>query len=60
MRNLKKKMLNIFHDFIPNRTILCGAQHARWFNDKIKKRMTSIVPNVNLQSLATILFMLLL
>ena len=53
-------MLNIFYDFIPNKTILCGAQHPRWFNDKIKKRMTSIVAKVNLQSLATILFMLLL
>ena len=40
--------------------ILCGAQHPRQFNDKIKKRMTSIVAKVNLQSLATMLFMLLL
>ena len=32
-----KTLLNIFHNFIPNKIILCDDKDPPWMNDKIKK-----------------------
>ena len=32
-----KTLLNIFHDFIPNKIILCDDRDPPWMNDEIKK-----------------------
>ena len=29
-------MLNIFHNFIPNKNIICNEKGTPWFNNKIK------------------------
>ena len=32
-----KTLINIFHNFIPNKTILCDDKDPAWMNDEIKK-----------------------
>ena len=32
-----KTLLNIFHDFIPNKIIVCDDRDLPWMNDEIKK-----------------------
>ena len=35
-----KTILNIFHNYIPNRTILFNNKHPPWFNNEIRKILT--------------------
>ena len=32
-----KTLLNIFHNFIPNKIIVCDDRDPPWMNDEIKK-----------------------
>ena len=34
--NMNKTMLNIFHNFIPNKNIICNDKDPPWFNNQIK------------------------
>ena len=36
-----KTLLNIFHNFIPNKIILCDDKDPPWMNDEIKKWIKS-------------------
>ena len=35
-----KTILNIFHNYIPNKTILCNEKDPAWFNNEIRKILT--------------------
>ena len=35
-----KTILNIFHNYIPNKTILCNDKDPPWFNNEIRKILT--------------------
>ena len=35
-----KTTLNIFHNYIPNKTILCNDKDPPWFNNEIRKILT--------------------
>ena len=35
-----KTILNIFHNFIPSRTILCNDKDPPWFNNETRKILT--------------------
>ena len=35
-----KTILNIFHNYIPNKTILCNDKDPLWFNNDIRKILT--------------------
>ena len=32
-----KTILNIFHNYIPNKTIICTDRDPQWFNNEIRK-----------------------
>ena len=38
--SLPKKILNIFHNYIPKKTILCNGKDPPWFNNDIRKILT--------------------
>ena len=35
-----KTILNIFHNYIPNKTILCNDKDPPWFNNEIRRILT--------------------
>ena len=35
-----KRILNIFHNYIPNKTILCNDKDPPWFNNEIRNILT--------------------
>ena len=41
-----KMLLNIFHNFIPNKSILCDDKYPPWMNEEIKKLAISMSKKV--------------
>ena len=57
---LNQTALNIFHNFIPKKTILCYNRHPPWISERknkslIKKKMASLVVNRNFLILTILL-----
>ena len=54
--SFNKLILNIFHDFIPNKIIICNDKILPWFNDEIrqilniKNELSKLYHNGELQS----------
>ena len=60
MQIFNQTILNIFHNFIPNKTILCNNRDPPWISEKknklfIKKKMASLVVDRNFLILTILL-----